>query len=163
MPDEKGIKELQKVAERVLGQPVDDFFFKQRPSVFTLEGDANIPEREPVIDGVRISCVRNNRVIDVSGRASTGADGRTRWKLRDFIVPCDGRISSFEKPMSFVATPHSSSPVYLTIKPLDGFFVPSPSDDVVVDVFTWDKDGNPALKVVFSWRFRVPYIPGGID
>lgn len=158
MPDNDAIKELRMVAERVLGRPVDDLIFKQRPSFFTTHQNASIQEVQPVIDGVRKSCVIGLNVIDVSGRASTGADGRTKWKLRDFIVPCDSEFFEFERPMSFVATPHSSSPIYLTINPVEGFFDPSPSDDVVVDVFTWDKDGNPAPRVTFSWRFRVPYI-----
>ena len=46
------LKNLQKAAERVLGQPVEDFFFTQRPSVRTSNSDAYVQEREPVIDGV---------------------------------------------------------------------------------------------------------------
>jgi hypothetical protein len=150
------LKNLQKAAERVLGQSVEDFFFTQRPSVRTSDFDAYVQEREPVIDGVRITCL-DAKVIDISGRAATGADGRTEWKLRDFIVPCDGDFDEFDRPMSFVATPHSSTPVYLTITHADSIFHPFPSNDVVVEVFTWDKDGNPAPNITFSWRCRVPY------
>jgi hypothetical protein len=152
---DKDIKELEKSAERVLGQPVEDFFFIQRLSVRTSDTDAYVQEREPVIDGVKIRCVDAD-VIDVSGRSTTGADGTTSWKLRDFIVPCDRGFDEFDRPMSFVATPHSTNPIYLTIRH-PGPFMAYPSDDVVVDVFTWDKDGKPAPNVTFSWRCRVPY------
>jgi hypothetical protein len=150
------VKQLKELTERFLGQPADNLFFKQRTSVRTSNTEAYIQELEPVIDGVRTRCLDAN-VIDLSGRASTDEGGKRTWKLRDYIVPCDRGFDEFDRPMSFVATPHSNSPIYLTTRPAEGFLTPSPPDDVVVEVFTWDAGGNPAPNVTFSWRCRVPY------
>ena len=147
-------KELQGLAERVAGGPIQVFSFSTRLSVRTADTPAFVQERIPVIDGVNRRCIQFP-VVDVSGLAATGADGKMTWRMRDFISPCDAFVREFDRPLSFVATPHSDSPVSLTIRPSGGPF--APPDDVIVEVFTWDPAGSPAPATVFSWRCRVPY------
>ena len=89
--------------------------------------------------------------IDIAGPSRTGDDGKMTWRLTDFI--CPGGQPIIEPPASFVATPISQSPVYLTttIDFLD------PPRDLVVEVFTWGSDGSSAPRIPFSWRCRVRY------
>ncbi len=147
-------KQLQSISKRVFGDFGLEFNFTSKPSVHTNDVNAVVLEITPIIDGVSRTCA-DTRVIDVSGVSATDENGKFDWRLRNFIAPCDKLFFDFDIPMSFVATPHSVSPVYLTTNPKRGPF--APRDDVIVEVLTWDNTGAAAPRKVFSWRCRVPY------
>ncbi len=89
--------------------------------------------------------------IDIAGPSRTGDDGKMIWRLTDFI--CPGGQPIVEPPASFVATPISRSPVFLTTT----IEFPEPPRDLVVEVFTWGPGGSSAPRIPFSWRCRVRY------
>jgi len=89
--------------------------------------------------------------IDIAGQSRTGDNGKMTWRLTDFI--CPGGQPIVEPPASFVATPISQSPVYLTTT----IEFPDPPRDLVVEVFTWAPGGSSAPRISFSWRCRVRY------
>ena len=89
--------------------------------------------------------------IDIAGPSQTGDDGKMTWRLTDFI--CPGGEPIVEPPASFVATPISQSPVFLTTT----IEFPDPPSDLIVTVFTWDSAGSSAPRIPFSWRCRVRY------
>ena len=95
-------------------------------------------------------CVKHD-TIDVAGQSRTGEDGKMIWRLTDVICASAGR--AIRAPASFVATPITTEPSYLTTK----IVIPNPPDDLVVHVFTWDSSGKAAPKIPFSWRCRVRY------
>ena len=89
--------------------------------------------------------------IDLSGRSMTDFTGRTIWRLADILCPGDdGMPLGF--PINFIATPEIAKPAYITVK-LAG--IQKSSNDVIVEVFTWDNEGNPAPSIPFYWRCRV--------
>lgn len=88
---------------------------------------------------------------DVAGQSRTGDDGTFIWRLTDVI--CPGGIPIVEGPASFVATPITTQPIYLTTR----IVFPDPPRDLTVHIFTWDSSGAAAPKVAFSWRCRVRY------
>ncbi len=92
-----------------------------------------------------------HEAIDVAGQSRTGDDGSMTWRLTDVICAAPGR--TIRAPASFVATPITTGPIYLTTK----IVIPDPPDDLVVSVFTWDSSGTPAPQIAFSWRCRVRY------
>lgn len=134
-----------------LGLELPDLTFVQRDSLYVVDQSVRIHEvdRTPVFldpdlgpgDGVKAQCFVR-RGLDVGGRARTGDVGRLTWKLSDFV--CDGQ--SVAEPASFVATAQSDSAVVLTTKTV------STGDDLVIEVFSWDINGNPAPNVRFAWR-----------
>ena len=148
------LEQLQATAEDVLQESVENISFVSIVSVYTTDEPAFVQERVPIIDGLLKRCASRN-VIDVSGRDRTGASARKTWRLREFISPCDSAFHSFDRPLSFVASPHSGSPVILTVVPKEGIL--APPDDVVIEVFTWNTDGGKAPNISFSWRCRVPF------
>jgi hypothetical protein len=96
-------------------------------------------------------CLKDS-AIDLAGVFETGKDGRASWKLTNFI--CVGRDFRVvvNWPASFVATPISESPVYLTTS----ISFPGLSD-LLVEVFSWNSSGKLAPLIAFSWRCRVRY------
>jgi hypothetical protein len=109
--------------------------------------------KKPLIFGVK-SCERQ-KLLDVSGSAGTGTDGKARFRLTDFI--CFDK-AAFEHPINVIATPLASKPVFLTIlhsllmDPTNTFAI-----DVDIQVFTWDANGTAAPKIPFNWRCRVAF------
>ena len=91
--------------------------------------------------------------IDATGQLRTGDDGTITWRLADVICPGPGDVQIVEGPASFVATPITTAPIFLTTR----IVFPDPPEDLIVHVFTWDSNGTPAPKVAFSWRCRVRY------
>lgn len=99
-------------------------------------------------------CFRNNG-IDLSGGSFTGSNGRMTWRLLNFVCPetvAERGGFPINFPMSFVATPLTDKPCYITVK-----FIPSTvPNDVVFEVFSWNRNGQPAPKTPFEWRVRIP-------
>lgn len=106
------------------------------------------------------------RLLDVSGFATSGSDGKILFRLNAFLCPFIGGIGpvigstnppppqKYLQPINVVATPLSSTPCFLTL-------VHSLVDngaDVEIKVSTWDANGGAAPNVSFDWRCRVPLL-----
>jgi hypothetical protein len=103
-------------------------------------------------------------LLDVSGIATTANDGKSVFRLTDFICldngltfahPVQGEGLFFAQPINVVATPLSSKPFFLTVlhslaKDEGGNVV-----DVEIHASSWDASGTPAPNVSFDWRCRV--------
>ena len=82
--------------------------------------------------------------IDLGGWATTDDNGKRIWQLSDFV--CDADSYVYRRPVSFVATPLSETPVSVTVS------IRSTGSDLIVDIFSWDTSGAAAPRVAFSWR-----------
>lgn len=89
-----------------------------------------------------------NRVIDVSGFATTGQNGQFTFMLTNFLCPAR-EIYSY--PISVIATPKSPKPFFLTVQ----HDIVNNGADVTITVFAWKPNGTPAPDVTFNWRCRV--------
>ena len=100
------------------------------------------------------SCLNAYDGIDLSGGYVTGSEGRTTWKLSDYI--CKPELQALDLPISFVATPLSDKPAYMTVK-----FVAlqSQPNNLVIEVYSWDAQGKPAPFTSFYYRCRIPLVP----
>lgn len=105
----------------------------------------------PTTEGVGTTNCVEYEAVDVAGQAQTDDEGKMTWRLTDFI--CAGTDRKVEGPASFVATPITMEPTYLTTR----IVIPNQADDLIVHVFTWDSSGSPAARIRFSWRCRVRY------
>ena len=92
----------------------------------------------------------DNRVVDVSGFATTDATGQLVFRLSDFICPA-GEI--YGPPINVLATARSKKPFFLTV---DHRLINS-NKDVEITVFGWDANGAPAPGLQFNWRCRVQH------
>ncbi len=99
-------------------------------------------------------CILNYDGIDLSGGSVTGSAGRTTWRLSNFVCRESGLDEGLavDFPVSFVATPLSDKPAYITVKFL-GVVTPK---DLDIEVYSWDSQGNPAPFTYFYWRCRIP-------
>jgi hypothetical protein len=101
------------------------------------------------------SCAASE-LLDVSSSSTTGSTGSVTLLINDFICPNDvGRI--YGEPVNIVATPVSTTPVYVTITHSLVTIPPSTFvQNVQINIFTWDAKGAPAPNVTVNWRCRVP-------
>ena len=93
-------------------------------------------------------CV-SSKLLDVTGSAASGADGKSRFRLTSFLCP-EGNFR-FGFPINVVATPLSTTPSFLTVV----HTLVNNGADVEIEVSTWDAAGTPAPNVSFDWRCRV--------
>jgi hypothetical protein len=131
-----------------------EFFpMRVRTSAFNFleNGSLTLKDDSVVINNPR--CYRNNG-IDLSGGSITDSAGRMTWRLLNFVCPenIPQRGFPIDFPISFVATPITDKPGYITVK-----FMPQPQpNDVTIEVYSWDKQGEPAPSMPFYWRCRIP-------
>jgi hypothetical protein len=129
------------------------FPFRVRTSAYNFEPDASLilKDDSAVIHDPR--CFRNNG-IDLSGGSVTDSAGRMTWILSNFVCPDNIPQRGFpiDFPVSFVATPQSDKPCYVTVK----FIVPFVPGDVIIEVYSWNSKGEPAPSTPFYWRCRIP-------
>lgn len=150
MTDKKNLENLSSALAK-LGLNLSDLNFVQRDSLSALQSvRVHEVDRTPVIfdpdlgsGGLKEKC-SPSQGFDVGGKSSTGATGHLTWKLSNYV--CESPRSLFLEPASFVATAQSESPVVMTTKTL------SSGDDLVIKVFSWLMNGNPAPNVRFTWR-----------
>jgi len=126
-------------------------YSKDRPRV-------KVKERHPVPSSsgrlkweVTERCFDDN-AIDLAGQGTTDPSGRRTWRLTEFICAI-GDYIIVQGPVSFVATPISKTPVYLTTT----ISIPEPPHDLLVEVYSWEPAGHPAPAISFSWRCRARY------
>lgn len=89
----------------------------------------------------------DSTLLDVGGLSSTGADGTATVLVSNFV--CNFHAYTYSEPINVVATPRTASPVFLTLT-----HTLTPANDIQINVFTWDANGNPAPDVSFDWRCR---------
>jgi hypothetical protein len=101
----------------------------------------------------------NTFLLDVAGHASTGGDGKKKFKLGESF--CKKGVMRFGNPVNFVATPYTPGkdiPTYLTITQKK---ITSDIEDIEITVNSWDKSGSPLGNISFNWRCVVSYSPVG--
>jgi hypothetical protein len=59
-------------------------------------------------------------------------------------------------PINVVATPHSSTPCFITSQ----YSFINDQADVEITLSTWDPNGAAAPDIAFDWRCRVVVLPG---
>ncbi|MDE2058181.1 MAG: hypothetical protein KGL31_02385 [candidate division NC10 bacterium] len=99
----------------------------------------------------------NVKLRDVSGVSSTGSDGKTVFRLSEFV--CDAAATGgnvfVAAPVNVVATPLAQTPSFLTLDyslidpTVNGF------KDLEIRAYAWGANGAAAPNVVFDWRCRV--------
>ena len=100
-------------------------------------------------------CMQPVRLLEASGRSTTGTDGKSVFLLSGFI--CADQ-SQFSEPVYLLATPHVATACYMTmtheIVPTNP---PSPLfNDVQITAHSWRPNGTAAPNISFDWRCRVP-------
>jgi hypothetical protein len=98
------------------------------------------------------NCVRAT-LLDVSGAGLTDTNGQSVFLLSDFVCFATPLyfVSQLADPINVVATPRTTSPLFLT----ETHSLFNNNSDVQITVFTWDANGKPAPSVAFDWRCRV--------
>ena len=96
-------------------------------------------------------CV-SSKLLDVTGVAASGSDGKSRFRLLSFLCP-EGNFH-FGFPINVVATPLSTAPRFLTLV----HTLVNNGADVEIEVSTFDATGAPAPNVSFDWRCRVELV-----
>lgn len=100
---------------------------------------------------VRPNLCYGNRLLDVSGVASTGTDGKLGFRLTSFMCHAGDR---FGEAINVVATPLATTPCFVTVRHAL-VNTPQPGSDVEIQASSWDATGAPAPLVSFDWRCRV--------
>ncbi|MDQ5869336.1 MAG: hypothetical protein M3530_06365 [Thermoproteota archaeon] len=126
-----------------------------RISAYNFEEAVTVKEDHPLIPQSRCFGMGG---IDLSGGSMTDSAGRMTWRLSNFLcpenVPPGGLAVDF--PVSFVATPLTDKPAYMTVK----FIAVQPQPkDLILEVYSWDRLGEPAPFLPFYWRCRIPLTP----
>jgi hypothetical protein len=116
-------------------------------------GNPNLTVKEDSVALPDTRCIPNFDGIDLSGGSYTDSSGRMTWRLSNFVCAPEGG-PAVDFPVSFVATPLSDKPAYITVKYVG--LGPQPGD-IAIDVFSWDAQGNPAPSTSFYWRCRLPF------
>ena len=101
--------------------------------------------------GLPNRCVAS-KLLDVTGIAASGTDGKSRFRLLSFLCP-EGNFH-FGFPINVIATPLSTTPRFLTLV----HTLVNNGADVEIEVSTWDATGEPAPNVSFDWRCRVELV-----
>lgn len=149
--------DLKKQIEDILGHEID-IDAAHLPNLFVQIASYNFPEgyvaTESVVLPLPKRCDLTSKLLDVSGVATTGNDGKRVLRLTDFIC----LVGVFAPPINVVATPLSRQPCFLTLEHILISEPPSElTTDVEIRVSTWDASGAEAPNVAFDWRCRVVY------
>src|SRR5829696_6189207 len=103
--------DVKKHLEAIVGHPLSEdelarIKLFQDVATSSITVDVSVTTRSLLI--ARPNQCRQERLIDVSGIATTGQDGKTRFLLTAFLCPTGQR---FGFPINVVATPLSASPL----------------------------------------------------
>src|SRR6516162_6365882 len=155
------LAELKKQLEEVTGREIDAspeqlaiFAFPVGSAFYAAAHEsAEVLWRRIIFPGK--FCVAPVRLLEASGRSTTGSDGKSVFLLSVFI--CSG-ANEFSEPVYLLATPHVATACYMTmtheIIPRDP---PSPPfNDVRITAYSWAPNGIAAPNISFDWRCRVP-------
>ncbi len=146
--------EIQKHLEAILGHKlspdeVERIRFTQVVASSTIADNGTITVQDTIV--VRPNVCHGNRLLDVSGVAYTGDDGKLSFRLNSFICHTGEK---FGEAINVVATPLAPTPCFVTIR-YALVNTPQPGSDVEIQAFSWDAAGTPAPLVAFDWRCRV--------
>jgi hypothetical protein len=136
-----------RVGHELSAEAMERLSFFQAVAASTRSEDGTTTWRNLVIALQPKRC-NGTRLLEVSGFAVTGSDGKTQFRLTDFICHSG---ESFGWPINVVATPLSSTPCFLTVL----HTLVDNAKDVEVRVWSWDVGGAPAPAIWFDWRCRV--------
>ena len=152
MPKYRENIEVLTKALQAFDLPLLDLNFVVRDALSnTTRTQIHITDRTPVVfdpdisggDGIREFCNVGDG-IDIGGKSATGSDGKTRWRLSNFI--CESAAINVDEPVAFVATARADRPVVMTSETV------SVGNNLEIDIYSWDINGNPAPGTRFSWR-----------
>jgi hypothetical protein len=143
--------DIQKHLEAILGyelpgEAAERITLVQAVASSTVSDNASTTLRHLIV--ARPNRCYGTRLLDVGGFWFTGNDGKSTFRLTDFICHTGER---FGRPINVVATPLSSTPCFLTLN----HTLVDNGADVQIEVWSWDAAGAPAPAVSFDWRCRV--------
>ena len=99
-------------------------------------------------------CMRPVRLLEASGRSTTGSDGKSVFLLSGFIC---SDFNDFSEPVYLLATPHVATACYMTMTHEIIQNPPNPPfNDVQITAYSWGPNGIAAPNISFDWRCRVP-------
>jgi hypothetical protein len=154
MPENKDIKRAldELLGEELSAEQLQNIQLFLKVATWNRIEDGRVTRTSPILPG---KFCDPQKLLEVSGVAATGANGKVRFRLKEFLCL---DLLTFDYPINVVATPLASKPVFLTVK---HSLVMNPAnnlgEDVAIEVFTWDANGAPAPKIAFNWRCRVPF------
>jgi hypothetical protein len=154
MPENKDIKRAldELLGEELSAEQLQNIQLFLKIATWNRIEDGRVTRTSPILPG---KFCDPQKLLEVSGVAATGANGKVRFRLKDFLCL---DLLTFDYPINVLATPLASKPVFLTVK---HSLVMNPAntlgEDVAIEVFTWDANGAPAPKIAFNWRCRVPF------
>jgi hypothetical protein len=154
MPENKDIKRAldELLGEDLTADQLQNIQLFLKIGTWNRIEEGRVTRTSPLIPG---KFCEAQKLLEVSGAAATGANGKVRFRLKEFICL---DLLTFDYPINVVATPLASRPVFLTVKhslvmnPANTF-----GEDVAIEVFTWDANGAAAPQIAFNWRCRVPF------
>lgn len=139
--------DIKKQLEAVFGVETVQLIKLIQPVATSTESAGIIIEKNLIV-ATPNQCFSFPRLLDVAGFFTTGSDGKSLFRLTDFLCPAD---EIFIQPINIVATPFSSTPCFLTV----AHSLLNEGADVEIKVSTWDVNGVAAPNVSFNWRCRV--------
>jgi hypothetical protein len=154
MPENKDIKRAldELLGEELSADQLQNIQLFLKVATWNRIEDGRVTKTSPILP--RKFC-EAEKLLEVSGVAATGANGKVRFRLKDFICL---DLLTFDYPINVVATPLASRPVFLTVKhSLVMNAANTLGEDVAIEVFTWDANGAAAPQIAFNWRCRVPF------
>ena len=110
-------------------------------STYTIQDDGQTKYSRTLGPNIAYTFMKT-QCIDISGMSTTNASGKKNWRFLDFIKSTDAFLPKL--PISFVATPISDAPSYLTTK------ITYDKDELTVDIFIWDAQGSALPYLNFS-------------
>jgi hypothetical protein len=155
MPENKDIRSAldELLGEELTADQLQNIQLFLKVATWNRIEEGRVTKTSPLIAG---KFCESQKLLEVSGVAATRANGKVRFRLKEFICL---DLLTFDYPINVVATPLASRPVFLTVK---HSLVMNPAntlgEDVAIEVFTWDANGAPAPQISFNWRCRVPFL-----
>ena len=154
MPENKEIKRAldEMLGEELTADQLQSIQLFLKVAAWNRIEEGRITKTSPLLPG---KFCESQKLLEVSGVAATGANGKVRFRLKEFLCL---DLLTFDYPINVVATPLASRPVFLTVK---HSLVLNPAgtlgEDVAIEVFAWDASGAAAPRIAFNWRCRVPF------
>jgi len=146
--------DIKKYFEQILGRDIEsgidgEVVLRERVGTYTFDCEGWSTSREIGTTGASTKGCGQTPLLDVSGVARTGTNGKVEFLLSDFYCKVYGITHS----VNFLATPRLLAPVFLTATRT----ITGDRRDVKITVTSWDPTGAPAGNIPFDWRCRVPY------
>jgi hypothetical protein len=150
----KSDADLKKTLETALGEELavpalDRFNLFTTVGAYSFQRQDSFTTRQSIVVIIPKAC-SPSALLDVDGFSATGSDGKAVFRLSGFV--CLPPVS-IGPPLNIVATPQSTTPVYLTAEHV----LVNDAADVEYTVFSWAPNGSPAPNVFFDWRSRVSF------